>query len=98
MGQAFVVKLEMFNLIIMLHEKVSMGFQSCTLRMLTLFAGRVKIESVSLLGWLRPHHSDHILQAETICNNKCIHVHIHMHVGTLHPGTYLFRHMMHTCI
>lgn len=30
MGQAFVVKLEMFYLILMLHEKVSVGFQSFT--------------------------------------------------------------------
>lgn len=41
MGQAFVVQLEMFNLIIMLHEKVSMGFQSFTLRTLAVFASRV---------------------------------------------------------
>lgn len=34
------VQLEMFNLIIMLYEKVTVRFQSFTLRMLVLFSGR----------------------------------------------------------
>lgn len=60
MGQAFVVKLKMFNLIIMLFEKVSMGFQCFTLRMLTLFAGRVTQGESVCPSLPCPHHSDHM--------------------------------------
>lgn len=58
------VKLEMFNLIIMFHEKVSVGTQSYTLRTLTLFADRVtEGESVCPgLSWTRC--SDHMSRGQ----------------------------------
>lgn len=91
MGQAFVVKLEMFNLIIMLHEKVSVGFQSFTLRMLTLFADGVKWGEAVGPGLPCPHRSDHMSQGQqqTVCFRKqmnvCTYAHMRIYLDTRTP-------------
>lgn len=71
----------MFNLIIMLHEKVSVGFQCFTLRMLTLFAGRVTWGESVCLGLPCPHHFDHIT-GQTVCFRKQMNTHTHRHTHT----------------
>lgn len=62
----------MFNLIIMLREKVSVGFQSCTLRTCAVFAGRGETGRRGLPRLARPHHSDHMSggQQRTVCFGK----------------------------
>lgn len=68
-GQAFVVGLETLNLIIMPDEKVSLGFQGSTWRMLARFAGRVRQGGSVCPGLPRPHCSDHKAQGrqQTMC-------------------------------
>lgn len=78
------VELEMLNLIIMLYEKVSVGFQDFTWRTLARFAGRVRWGRSVCPCLPRPHRSDHVAgpaadsehQSAEECTHTCTHFRI----------------------
>lgn len=91
----FVVKLEMFNLIIMFHEKVSVGTQSCTLRTLTLFADRVTHRESVCPGMSWTHCSYHMSLGQQQNSRPCAQENKQMHayVGHIHTLQRLTDHM-----